>query len=325
MKLFYSTLSLFLIFTSLAIAEAKKKVLFLSGKPSHGYMCHEHRAGNMIMAKRLNESGLNIEAHVLKEAGYPKDKQFLEEADTIVIFCTGHKGHILKPYLDEFDQLMKQGKGVVMIHWATEAMKGKDGKKFLEWMGGFCDLDWSVNPHWEAYFKDFPDHPICNGLEPFSVDDEWYYHMRFTGDKANLTPILFDLPPNHTLTRPDGARSGNPHVRASVAKGQKQTVAWAYQRPNGGRGFGLTGGHYHKSFQNDGFRKVLLNAILWTAGMEVPKNGLNSPRPDAIEILKNLDLTDRKRKTKNKSKLYFLWAGLMNRLSLVVPRAIPDV
>ena len=46
---------------------------------------------------------------------------------------------------------------------------------------------------------------------------------------------------------------------------------------------------------NDGFRKVLLNAILWTAGMEVPQKGFDSPRPDALEILKNLDL-----KKKNK-------------------------
>lgn len=273
----------------LTLMAEKKKVLFLSGKPSHGYMCHEHRAGNMIMAKRLNESNLNIEAHVLPEAGYPENKQLLEEADSIVIFCTGHKGHILNPHLNEFDALMKQGKGVVMIHWTTEAMKGNAGDKFLEWMGGFCDLDWSVNPHWKPHFKDFPDHPICNGVEPFSVNDEWYYHMRFTKEQKNLTPILFDLPPKETLKRKDGSRSGNPHVRKSVANGEKQTVAWAYQRPEGGRGFGLTGGHYHKSFQNDGFRKILLNAILWTAGVEVPKEGLNTPRPDVLEILRNLD------------------------------------
>lgn len=275
----------------------KKKIIFLSGKPSHGYMCHEHRAGNMLMAKRLNESGLNIEAIVLPYPGYPKDKQLMQEASSFVIFCTGHKGHLLNPHIQEFDQLMKSGKGVVMIHWATEATK-EVGPKFLEWMGGFCDLDWSVNPHWKPNFKDFPDHPVCNGIEPFSVDDEWYYHMRFTKDQQNLTPILFDLPPAHTLKRPNGSRSGNPHVRKAVANGEKQTVAWAYQRPEGGRGFGLTGGHYHKSFQNDGFRKLLLNAIAWTAGIEIPDQGIVSPRPDALEILKNLDITDKKKKPK---------------------------
>ena len=33
-------------------AKDKAKVVFISGKPSHGRMKHEHRAGNMILAKR---------------------------------------------------------------------------------------------------------------------------------------------------------------------------------------------------------------------------------------------------------------------------------
>ena len=37
-------------------------------------MKHEHRAGNMILAKRLNKSGLPIEAVVLEDIGYPKDE-----------------------------------------------------------------------------------------------------------------------------------------------------------------------------------------------------------------------------------------------------------
>ena len=44
------------IFTSLVHADTKKKVLFLHGKPSHGPGAHEHRAGEILMAKRLNES-----------------------------------------------------------------------------------------------------------------------------------------------------------------------------------------------------------------------------------------------------------------------------
>ena len=131
-----------------AISEAadKAKVVFISGKPSHGRLSHKHRAGNMLLAKALNESGLSVEAMVLKDVGYPKDESVLDDASTIVIFCTGHGGHVLNRKLKEFDMLMKKGKGVVMIHWATEAIKGDPGNKFLEWMGGFCDLFWSVNP-----------------------------------------------------------------------------------------------------------------------------------------------------------------------------------
>ena len=90
-----------------AQAEEKKKVLFLHGKPSHGYGAHEHRAGDILMAKRLNESGL-VEAKVHDEIGYPSTAKAIHEADTIVIFCTGHKGHILKPHMEEFDRFMNE-------------------------------------------------------------------------------------------------------------------------------------------------------------------------------------------------------------------------
>lgn len=277
------------------LIEPKKKVVFISGKPSHGRMKHEHRAGNMILAKRLNESGLPIEAVVLEDIGYPKNESILEGADTIVIFCTGHGNHLLNPKLNEFDALMKKGTGVVMIHWATEAVSGAPGDKFLQWMGGFCDLNWSVNPHWKPNFKP-RKHAIWNGVQPFSVDDEWYYHMRFIEDRTGFTPILTDVPPMDTLKRPDGMRSGNPAVRKAVANGESQHVGWAYERPEGGRGFGFTGGHNHESWQDDNYRKVMLNAILWTAGMEVPKKGVNSSAPDHVEIESNLDPVIKKKK-----------------------------
>ena len=277
------------------LIEPKKKVVFISGKPSHGRMKHEHRAGNMILAKRLNESGLPIEAVVLEDIGYPKNESILEGADTIVIFCTGHGNHLLNPKLNEFDALMKKGTGVVMIHWATEAVSGAPGDKFLQWMGGFCDLNWSVNPHWKPNFKP-RKHAIWNGVQPFSVDDEWYYHMRFIEDRTGFTPILTDVPPMDTLKRPDGMRSGNPAVRKAVANGESQHVGWAYERPEGGRGFGFTGGHNHDSWQDDNYRKVMLNAILWTAGMEVPKKGVNSSAPDNVEIESNLDPVIKKKK-----------------------------
>lgn len=290
MKHHFSLAVLFIVLVaSPLLAEEKAKIVFISGKPSHGPMKHEHRAGNIILADALNKSGLNVEGIVVPQNGYPKDKSILNDASTIVIFSTGHKGHVLNAHIDEFDVLMKKGIGVVMIHWATEAEKGKPGEKFLEWMGGFCDLNWSVNPHWAPKFEEFPDHPIANGVEPFSVDDEWYYHMRFVKQMKGVTPILSDLPPLETLQRKDGPRSGNLAVRTAVTSGKKQHVAWAYERPAGGRGFGFTGGHNHVSWQDKNFRKVVLNAILWTANVEVPKNGCPSPSISNEQIKKNLD------------------------------------
>ncbi len=73
---------------STTAAEDKKKIVFISGKPSHGPMKHEHRAGNMILADALNRSGLNVDAVLVPHPGYPKDKSILQDAATVVIFCT---------------------------------------------------------------------------------------------------------------------------------------------------------------------------------------------------------------------------------------------
>ena len=286
-KSIYLLIFAFVLMVPLHAAD-NAKVVFISGKPSHGRMKHEHRAGNMILAKALNESGLKVSAEVVPHYGYPKDESILDSVSTIVIFCTGHGGHVLNPKLEKFDSLMKKGVGVVMIHWATEAMRGDPGDSFLKWMGGFCDLNWSVNPHWTANFKPVK-HPIWNGVKPFSVHDEWYYHMRFVEGLKGVTPILSDLPPASTLKRRDGPRSGNPAVRKAVANGEPQHVGWAYERSGGGRGFGFTGGHEHKNWKNDGYRTIMLNAILWTAGVEVPRDGVPSKPLTDEEILANLD------------------------------------
>ena len=55
---------------------------------------------------------------------------------------------------------------------------------------------------------------------------------------------------------------------------------WSIERPDGGRGFGFTGAHYHKNWANDDFRKVVLNALLWLVKHDVPKLGVLSAITD---------------------------------------------
>jgi type 1 glutamine amidotransferase len=60
------------------------------------------------------------------------------------------------------------------------------------------------------------------------------------------------------------------------------------QRDDGGRGFGFTGGHFHSGWSNDEQRKLVLNAIAWTAKADVPATGIESKVTDA-EMTANLD------------------------------------
>src|SRR5690606_32663546 len=105
--------------------------------------------------------------------------------------------------LAQLGEQMKRGAGFVCLHYAVEVPKDKAGQQFLEWLGGYFETDWSVNPHWDANFKNLPKHPISSGVQPFSSRDEWYYHMRFPEGMERVTPILSDLPPKETLNRGD--------------------------------------------------------------------------------------------------------------------------
>ncbi len=106
--------------------------------------------------------------------------------------------------------------------------------------------------------------------------------MRFADEMKGVTPILSAVPPESTRQRPDGPHSGNPQVRART--GMAEVVAWTYERPGGGRGFGFTGMHTHWNWAQDSFRTCVLNALVWVAGAEVPPQGVPSQRP-ALEDL----------------------------------------
>ncbi|MEQ8784688.1 MAG: NPCBM/NEW2 domain-containing protein [Pirellulaceae bacterium] len=261
----------------------KKKIAFMAGAKSHGYGSHEHYAGCVLLAKAIQNNVPGVETVVYRD-GWPEDPKAFDDADCIVMYCDGGGRHPVNDHLEQVDRLAKRGVGVVCIHYGVEVPKGPSGEKFLDWIGGYFEPFWSVNPHWTAEFDKFPEHPITRGVEPFSINDEWYYHMRFRDGMKGVTPILTDLPSDSTLSRPDGAHSGNPDVRKAIANKEPQHVAWAMEREDGGRGFGFTGGHFHWNWGDPNFRKLVLNAILWTAKAEVPQGGVED-KPVTIEQL----------------------------------------
>jgi len=264
----------------------RKKIVLIAGPRSHGYGAHEHNAGMILLAKRLNENVPHIYAATYLN-GWPKDPTAVDNADAIAVFADGGGGHPVMKHLEEVDALASKGVGIAMLHYAVEVPKGKPGDYMLNWTGGYFETFWSVNPHWKAEFKELPNHPITRGVKPFFMDDEWYYHMRFVEGMKNVTPILTATPPDSTRRDGNDAHGANEHVRAR--KGMAEHVAWAYERPGGRRGFGFTGGHWHWSWASDDFRKLVLNAFVWIAGVEVPADGVPSARPTIEELEANQD------------------------------------
>jgi type 1 glutamine amidotransferase len=285
-----SILALVLLSFSLnpLLAEGKK-VVFIAGPPSHGPAEHEHRAGCLLLKSCLDQgSGVTS---VVYSNGWPDNPTTaFADAATLVIYSDGGDGHPLlrDGRLQIIGDLIKKGVGLVCLHYAVEPTKEKGEQEFLDWIGGCFELNWSVNPTWTADFQALPQHPITRGVNPFKIHDEWYFYMRFRDGMEGVTPILNAVAPPSTMNRADGPHEGNPAVRASVESSEAQHMAWAFERPDGGRGFGFTGGHYHKSWGNDNVRKLVLNAILWTAKIEVPPNGVAS-HISAEDLQKNLD------------------------------------
>jgi type 1 glutamine amidotransferase len=271
-----------------AARAADKRIVMIAGKPSHGPGEHEHRAGLLLFQKCLaGFPGVQVEVY---SNGWPADAGVLAGAAAIVIYSDGGAGHpaLQADHLQQLGALMKQGTGFACIHYATEPTMEKGQREFLDWLGGCFEINRSVNPVWEANFKTLPEHPITRGVKNFQTKDEWYFNLRFRDGMAGVTPILAAVPPAGTMSRPDGPHEGNPDVRARVQRGDAQTVAWASGRADGGRGFGFTGGHYHRNWGNDDVRKLVLNGILWVAKVEVPKDGVAST-VTAADLEQNLD------------------------------------
>ncbi len=283
--------SLFAAEAALAQEKLDRKVLcFIGHRTSHGFGKHEYHAGNHLIGEWLEKAYPGqIEARY--SVNWPENEaEFFADADTVVFFCTGGGGHLVNGHVSEFDKVMRTGAGLACLHYAVEVPIGPSAKGMLNWMGGYFEANWSVNPHWVAEFQVFPDHPAANGVKPFQSNDEWYFHMRFRGDMEGIVPILSAVAPAETMNRPDGAHSGNPAVRKAVAAKKPQHVAWTYQRGADyefGRGFGFTGLHYHSNWEEDSFRKTVLNGVAWSAKLPIPENGVESKRPTKAELEAN--------------------------------------
>lgn len=297
-----------------ATAEVSKKhVLLLAGRRSHGFGAHDHTSGCALLAKLLNQSGLPISAemHALEKDGWPSAEK-LAKANTIVIYADGGGGHPFNDHLSELQPLCDKGVGIVCIHYGVETVIGAPGDAFLRWTGGFFEPHYSVNPHWTANYTKLPEHPTTRGVRPFQINDEWYYHMRFREGMSGVTPLLTDLPPlttlvevdaagkpvmvekdgkpTYKLSRPENAHNNNPHARKAVIEDKEpQHMAWATERADGGRGFGCSGGHVHWNWGHNEFRKFFLNAIVWTAGLDVPAEGVNPGVVTIDDLLQNHD------------------------------------
>jgi type 1 glutamine amidotransferase len=265
------------------------KIVLIAGRKSHGPGDHEFFAGTAILQKMLKQNGVNA---VMARDGWPKNESIFDGAKAVMMYMDGGGGHPLlakaeRNRLQRMKSMLAEGAGFACLHYAVEYPK-ESANDVLPMLGGYFEPFWSVNPHWDAHFKTLPQHPITRGVKPFKIRDEWYYHMKFVDGMKGVTPILTDIPPDATRGKPgtNDAHGGNPEVQKHM--GEPEHVAWAYERSDGGRSFGFTGAHFHRNWADENFRRLVVNALMWTAKVEIPETGANVEM-DPADMKKYLD------------------------------------
>lgn len=244
------------------------KIVLVAGTQSHGPGDHEYEAGCILLAKFLTQNG--VSDPVVVKGGWPENDSVFEGARAVVLYMDGGAHHpiLIGDRLQTIAGLMRKGVGLACLHYAVEVPKEAAGPQFLEWIGGYYERPYSQNPMNDAELvQAAPDHPISHGWNSFRLKDEWYYRMRFQPGDRRVTPILTSMLPPSAPNR--------------------EVLAWATEREDGGRGFGFTGLHKHQNWSVLEFRRLLVNAVLWTAKVDVPGNGARCDlEPD--DLTKNL-------------------------------------
>lgn len=229
-------------------AESATKVLFVGKEPDHAFGTHMYLHTGGVLAKCME---LNDGVETVVVSGWPQDDRVLEDVDTVVVYANPAAELLLdSPHRDQFAKLMHDGVGLVTIHWASSVREENFERLAPNWLS-FLGGTWisNVGLHTgDSLLRQLKsDHPICRGWQEYELHDEYYLNPTIT---EAATPLL-----------------------QVSAKDKPVVVGWAFERDNGGRSYATTLGHFYSNFQREPFRRMVVNAILWTARVEVPANG----------------------------------------------------
>lgn len=254
-------------------SEPVHEVVLIGGPKSHGPGEHDFANGIQVLERLINSSSVANELKVLSfPTGWPSDETSLDRAATLVFYFdgaqTGEDEHPLAngAHRAEFERLMKRGVGLITFHQASTVGSHDTVINLPQWLGGarYGTFDRTV----ETVLFEPAAHLVTRGVGAFELTDEFYPTIRFD-DRLKVIPLLVArLHPQF--------REGKPLV---IDKAEIRTVGWAVERPDQGRAFSFTGLHFLTSLDNPAVRTLVLNAVAWTAHIEVPANGVHSTAP----------------------------------------------
>lgn len=240
------------------------KVILIAGTPSNKPGQHEYFAGCALLRSWLSQ--IPGVAPVMIADGWPKDENVFVNAKSVLLFMDGgDKLPFLTPERRaRIQALADSGVGLIVLHQGIDCPT-ELSSSFKDWFGAVFQSDIGCRGHWDVDFTAIPAHETTKGLTPFALPkDGWLYNLHFA--ETGVVPVL-------TCLMPESSRKTT-HAKAN--SGREETVAWAYTRTNGGRSFGFTGCDLHSNFAEPNQRRLLLNAVLWTAKQPIPETGASS-------------------------------------------------
>jgi type 1 glutamine amidotransferase len=247
MKRFLSAICVLLALANTLPAQSqprKKLLLLAQGPDGHPAQTHEYVAGLTILQKLLDKNP-DLEVTLVRaDEPWREGPDLLAKADGIVLYLSeGAKwSQQNSKRAAALAALAKRGGGISVLHWAMGTKDAKNIEPFLQLAGG-ChggpDRKYTVL-NTDLTVVD-PKHPITRGVENFKARDEFYHHLKWIKDSGVITPLL----------------------QADI-DGLRETVAWAWQRPGGGRSFGFTGLHFHENWQIPEYRRLVVQGVTWT-------------------------------------------------------------
>ena len=247
-----------------APAGAPKRLLLVGqGPDGHPAGTHEYHAGLKILQKCLARVP-GVQVTVARgDEPWRDGPALLDKADGVVLYLAeGAKWMQRDPRrYAALQKLAARGGGVVVLHWAmgTKDAKYIDGcLKLLGGCHGGPDRKYKILRA-QAEIAD-AEHPIATALKGFPVRDEFYYGLKFVKAAKGVRPIL----------------------RVPI-DGRAETVAWAWERPDGGRSFGFSGLHFHDNWRLPEYRRLVVQGILWTLRLPIPPAGADV-RPGMKEL-----------------------------------------
>jgi hypothetical protein len=262
-----------------------KVIYFMAGIKDHAGPSRHETEKDLLVLQRCLDSVTNITGtKIVTRFIYDRsalDIEDMKDAAAIVIESSSEasskvRTHPLFPpsgdntrsydrevvsYLDQIDSLHKAGMGIVVLHWAADAQNQKAASLYRSWFGYQFIWGYSNNPlgMWTVKpIEAAKSHPILRGVGPWTYKDEIFSRFMVNPADPYRTNLLMGEAPKTN--------------QGSIAP---RVLTWAYENGHS-RGLVYGGMDYHSALLKDNYRRFLLNAIVWAAGIEVPEGGVKS-------------------------------------------------